>query len=41
MFVHKSERAKVLCLRMKSSMIRTIWDGGQFMGSRCLYSSVK
>ena len=32
---------KVLCLRMKSSIMRTIWGGGQFVGSRCLYSSMK
>ena len=31
---------KVLCLRMKSSIMRTIWGGGQFVGSRCLYSSI-
>ena len=36
-----SMNLKVLCLRMKSRMIRTIWDGGQFVGSRCLYSSMK
>ena len=32
---------KVLCLRMKSSIMRTIWGDGQFVGSRCLYSSMK
>ena len=33
---------KVLCLRMKSSIILcTIWGGGQFVSSRCLYSSMK
>ena len=32
---------KVLCLRMKSSIMCTIWGGGQFVGSRCLYSSLK
>ena len=32
---------KVLCLRMKSSMMRTIWDSRQFGGSRCLYFSIK
>ena len=29
-----SMNLKVLCLRMK-------WGGGQFVGSRCLYSSMK
>ena len=32
---------KVLCLRMKSSIMHTIWSGGWFVGSRCLYSSRK
>ena len=32
---------EVLCLRMKSSIMHTIWGGGQFVGSRCLYSSMK
>ena len=31
----------MLCLRMKSSIMHTIWGGGQFVGSRCLYSSMK
>ena len=26
---------------MKSSMMRTIWGGGQFVGGRYLYSSMK
>ena len=32
---------KVPCFRMKSSIMCTIWDGGQIVGSRCLYSSIK
>ena len=32
---------KVLCLRMKSSVMRTIWGGGHFVGSGCLYSPMK
>ena len=36
-----SMNLKVLCLRMKSSIMRTIWGGGQFVGSKCLYSSMK
>ena len=36
-----SMNLKVLCLRMKPSIMRTIWGGGQFVGSRCLYSSMK
>ena len=30
-----SVNLQVLCLRMKSSMMHTIWAGGQFVGSRC------
>ena len=30
-----SVNLQVLCLRMKSSMMHTIWGGGQFVGSRC------
>ena len=25
----------------ETSIMRTIWDGGQSVGSRCLYSSMK
>ena len=32
---------KVLCLMMKSSIMRTIWGSGQFLGSRRLYSFMK
>ena len=32
---------KLLCLRVKSSIMRTIWVGGQFVGKRCLYTSMK
>ena len=30
----------MLCLGMRSSIKGTICDGGQFVGSRCLYSSM-
>ena len=36
-----SMNLKVLCLTMKLSTMRTIWSGGQFVGSRCFYSSMK
>ena len=36
-----SMNLKVLCLRMKSSMMCTIWGDGQFEGNRCLHSSMK
>ena len=36
-----SMNLKVLCLRIILSIMCTIWDGGQFVGSRCLYSSMK
>ena len=36
-----SMNLKVLCLRMKLSVMRTLWGGGQFVGSRCLYSYMK
>ena len=32
---------KVLWLRMKLSIMHTIWGGRQFVSSRCLYSSMK
>lgn len=32
---------KVMCLRIKSRMTRTIWGGGQFLGRRCMYFSMK
>ena len=32
---------KVLRLRMKLSIMHTIWGGRQFVSSRCLYSSMK
>ena len=32
---------KVPCLRMKSSMTCTILEGGQFVGRRCPYFSMK
>ena len=40
-FICVSMNLKVLCLRMKLSIIHTIWSGGQIVGSRCLYSSMK
>ena len=39
--IYVSMNLKVLCLRMKSSIMGTIWGGGQFVGSRRLYSSMK
>ena len=36
-----SMNLKERCLRMKSSIMCNIWGGGQFVGSRCLYSSMK
>ena len=36
-----SEKYWTQALRMKSSIMPTIWGGGQFVGSRCLYSSMK
>ena len=36
-----SVNVNVLSLRMKLSMMHTIWGGGRFVLSRCLYSSLK
>ena len=36
-----SMNLKVLCLRMKSNAMRTILGGGQYVGSKCLYFSMK
>ena len=36
-----SMNLKVLCLRMTSSIMHTIWGDGQFVCSRRLYSSMK
>ena len=36
-----SLKLKVPCFSMKSSIMRTMWGGGQFLSRRCLYSSTK
>ena len=36
-----SMRLKVLCLKVKSRIARTIWSDGQFVGTRYLYFSMK
>ena len=39
--IFMSMNSKVLCLRMKLSIMGNIWGDGQFVGSRCFYSSMK